>query len=79
MSQIEEFFDATTLAIKLNGKTFNMKNDTDTATEYGKAYFADHVVGPNASKIDFSGFAPLLNRIVAAIAYHQVMVAAGTV
>lgn len=78
-SQIEQLFDANTLAKKLNGKTFNMKNNTDTATQYGKGYFAEHVVGPNADKINFAGFAPLLDRIVATIAYHQKMVATGAV
>ena len=78
-SQIEEFFDAKTLGTKLNGKSFNMKNDTDTAAEYGKAYFAEYVVAPNADKIDFGGFAPLLDRIVETIAHHQKVVAAGVV
>jgi hypothetical protein len=78
-SHIEELFDAHTLATKLNGKTFNLKNDTDTVTEYGKTYFAEHVVAPNADKINFAGFAPLLDRIVATIVAHRKRVAAGTV
>ena len=78
-SQIEDFFDAQTLGVKLNGKTFNKKNDADTSTEYGKSYFADHVVAPKAKSINFLGFTPLLNRIVAAIAQHQTNVAGGVV
>jgi hypothetical protein len=78
-SQIEDLFDAKTLSIKLGGKAFNKKNDTDTATEYGKAYFAEHVVAPNAGAIDFSGFSPLLDRIVSTIIAHQQRVAAGAV
>lgn len=78
-SQIEELFDAATLGVKLNGKSFNMKNETDTATEYGKAYFADYVVGPSAKTINFVGFTPLLDRIVQAISYHAALVAAGAV
>lgn len=78
-SQIEELFDAGTLNRKLNGKVFNMKNDTDTASEYGKALFADYVIAPNANVIDFAGFAPLLDRIVKVIAYHQTLLAAGAV
>jgi RNA-directed DNA polymerase len=78
-SQIEELFAATALGTVLNGKTFNMKNDTDTASEYGKAYFADYVVAPHAHTINFAGFAPLLDRITAAIAYHDTLVAAGAV
>jgi hypothetical protein len=76
-SQIEELFNPATLSIQLGGKKFNMKNDTNSATEFGKSYFADHVVAPNIEKIDFVGFAPLLDRIVATIAYHQNVVAAG--
>jgi len=78
-SQIEELFDAATLGTVMNGKTFNMKNDTDTTSEYGKAYFADYVVAPSANSINFAGFAPLLDRLVAVIAYHQKVVAAGVV
>lgn len=76
-SQIEDLFDGATRSVELNGKKFNKKNDTNTATEYGKAYFADYVVAPNINTIDFSGFTPLLDRILAVIAYHKQVVAAG--
>jgi len=78
-SQIEELFDQATLGTMLAGKVFNMKNDTDTATEYGKSYFADYVVAPNVNTINFAVFAPLLDRIIQVIAYHQTLVAAGAV
>ena len=35
-----------------------MKNDTDTASEYGKAYFADYVVAPDANTINFLAMRP---------------------
>lgn len=79
VSQIENLFDTTVTGTKHNGKTFNMKNDTDTATEYGKSVFADYVVAPNAAKINFAGFKPLLDRLVATINDHTTRLAAGTV
>ena len=70
-SCIEECFTAATLATPLGGKTFNYKSKQITEkTEYGKAYFADHVVKANASTIDFSGFDPLLTRIKDVIAHY---------
>ncbi len=63
-SCIEDCFDPATLAIELSGKKFNYKNQAiDESSEYGKAYFAQHVVKPNASTIDFSGFDELLDRV----------------
>lgn len=77
VSQIEDCFDAKTLATILSGKSFNKHNDTDTATQYGKAIFADVVVGPNVTKIDFAGFSPLFDRIVAVIENHKKVVSVG--
>ena len=38
---------------------------------YGKVRFAEKVVSPNRATIDFSGFAPLLDRLAAVIADYQ--------
>jgi hypothetical protein len=38
--------------------------------------FARKVVEPNSDKIDFSGFAPLLDRIVAVLDHHAALKAA---
>lgn len=70
---IEDFFKPAARAITVNGKTFNPSNNINTNTEYGKAVFAERVVAPNAKSIDFSDFAPLLDRIVATIAYHATL------
>jgi hypothetical protein len=78
-SQIEELFDTSTLASDLNGKTFNMSNKSDSATHYGKKYFAEYVVARKINKIDFEGFGPLLDRIVATISDYKSVVAAGAV
>lgn len=66
-TSIEDFFDAATLATALNGKTFSRKKEINDSTHYGKAVFALNVVAKNASKIDFEGFKPILDRVVAVI------------
>ncbi|MGV3573868.1 MAG: retron Ec67 family RNA-directed DNA polymerase/endonuclease [Devosia sp.] len=69
-SAIEDLFPDAWRKKELNGKKFNASNTINTATEYSKEVFANSVVKPNASKIDFSGFDPLLQRIVKAIEHH---------
>lgn len=69
-SQIEDLFDASTLEIKLNGKSFNRSNEDATATTYGKAVFARKIVEEMASSINFEGFVPLLDRIAKVIEIH---------
>jgi RNA-directed DNA polymerase len=66
-STIENFFDATTLSAKLNGKAFEPGKDADNATHYGKAAFARDVVARGAATINFSGFTGVLDRIVEAM------------
>jgi RNA-directed DNA polymerase len=66
-SKIEDFFEAETRAVVVNGKTFNDKNNFDTEQHYGKRVFAHRVIRPNADAIDFSGFRPLLTNLVAVI------------
>ncbi|WP_250481194.1 retron Ec67 family RNA-directed DNA polymerase/endonuclease [Caballeronia sp. GAOx1] len=62
-SQMEDFFDAATKAVVLNGKTFDPKNEFDTAISYGKHIFAQKVVLANAGKVDFSGFSAILQTL----------------
>lgn len=62
-SCIEDLFPAALRKTKLNGKSFN-PGKIDPGKEYGKEIFAKAVVRPNADTIDFSGFDPLLERIV---------------
>lgn len=61
-TMIEDFFDAATQAVTLNGKTFSRK-DEDTSKHYGKAAFARDVIAKNAGSIDFNGFRPILDRL----------------
>lgn len=70
-SAIESLFPEVWRNRELNGKKFNASNTINPATEYSKEIFANSVVKPNAGQIDFSGFDPLLQRIVAAIEHHR--------
>jgi len=66
-TSIEDFFDATTLATPLNGKTFNRNKEIDDSTHYGKTAFALNVVAKNAGTINFDKFKPILERVVKVI------------
>ncbi|MGD9828365.1 MAG: retron Ec67 family RNA-directed DNA polymerase/endonuclease [Hyphomicrobiaceae bacterium] len=66
-SAIEDAFDKSVTDTVLDGKKFNANKKHKTDGEYGKHVFAEKVVRARAAMIDFQGFAPLLNRIVAAI------------
>ena len=68
VSCIEDFFSPSLLKTELKGKKFNPDDKKiNTDSEYSKQVFATQVVQPNATTIDFTGFAPLLERIVAVI------------
>jgi RNA-directed DNA polymerase len=71
MSCIEDCFTKKIRSTKLNGKSFNPKKDFDSSKEYGKHYFAEKIVRPNASKINFKKFEPLLERLVAVIDHYE--------
>lgn len=70
-SKIENFFDASTKARLIDGKSFNDANNFDVTKHYGKKVFAHRVVRPNADSLDFSGFRPLLSNLAAAIREHE--------
>lgn len=69
-SCIEDLFPASVLGAKIDGKSFDKNKLHGDHTSYGKVIFADKIIRPHASKIDFSGFLPLLNGIVGAAAHH---------
>ncbi|MGY6627943.1 MAG: retron Ec67 family RNA-directed DNA polymerase/endonuclease [Oceanicaulis sp.] len=69
-TSIEDLFSKKLLKSKLNEKVFNPVGPIDPSKEYSKEVFAKSVVKPNADKIDFSGFDPLLDRILKAIQHH---------
>ena len=67
---IEDFFDASTLATTLNGKTFSRAKDIDETKHFGKTAFARDVVEKNAGTLDFIGFKGILDRVAAVVADH---------
>lgn len=73
MSRIESFFQTSVLETKVDGRTFDPDDKDDDPGKYGKMTFATRVVEPNAATIDFSGFAPLLERFVAVLDHHAAL------
>lgn len=71
LSCIEDLFDISTKTTTIGGKSFNPNSDQDTDTQYGKYIFAEKVVRAHYSKIDFSGFIPLIDGIATAINHYQ--------
>lgn len=67
---IEGLFPKALTDHKLGNKSFNWKNTALKDGEYGKAYFAKHVV-PLATPDMFSNFSPLLQDISDAIEHFQ--------
>jgi RNA-directed DNA polymerase len=59
----------------VDGKTFDPNKEHQAEGKYGKLIFAERVVRPNADSIDFSGFAPLLDRIVAVLDHYKAQTA----
>lgn len=77
MSEIEDFFDAATKTIPVEGKLFHAEGEGfDKAIHISKAPFAHRVVRPHANAINWDGFTPLLERLVAVLADHAAKVGA---
>lgn len=70
-TSIEDLFADKERKHTLNGKSFNPGNKIDPEKEYGKEIFAKRVIQPNAETIDFSGFDPLLTRIVDVLNHYK--------
>lgn len=60
---IEDLFPKKWREAKLNGKKLNTASTIDPTKDLSKEAFAKSVVRPNASKISFTKFDPLLDRI----------------
>ncbi len=71
VSKIEDCFDSRIKETVIEGKSFHEGNSFDTHKHYGKKVFAHKVIRPNADKVDFTGFRPLLQNIVHAIESHR--------
>jgi RNA-directed DNA polymerase len=74
-SKIEDCFAQDVQNLKLGGKTFSPDNRADSSKHFGKHILSEYVKD-NAAKIDFSGFAELLDRITAAVEAHETKQAA---
>lgn len=66
-SYIEAFLPPNILNVPLSGKTFSPASTFDNSKHFGKVRLAQHVEA-NAGTIGFLGFAPLFDRLKAAIA-----------
>ena len=55
---------------ELKGKKFNPESKIDPEKEYSKEVFAKSIILPNADQISFSGFDPLLDRIVKVLDHY---------
>ena len=73
-STIEDCFADEIKKLNLGGKTFNASSKTDTAAHFGKHILSQYI-RENAAKVDFTGFAGLLDRINDAIEAHQTKIA----
>ncbi|RKE34754.1 RNA-directed DNA polymerase [Paraburkholderia sp. BL23I1N1] len=67
---IEDFFEPAVLQTKLGTKVFSGKDGFDPATQYGKHYFAEYIVKKGQAGINFKGFHPILERLVAVLTAH---------
>lgn len=75
-SCIEDLFPSDLLKTVIDGKTFDPDKEHEAPGKYGKVVFANRVVIPQAATIDFTGFAALLDRIVAVLDHHAALKAA---
>ncbi|UYH55556.1 retron Ec67 family RNA-directed DNA polymerase/endonuclease [Qipengyuania sp. SS22] len=64
---IESLFTPAFLGKPVKGKSLNYLTKPNPKTEFGKSYFADYVVKKEIASIDFKGFKPLLDAIVAVV------------
>jgi hypothetical protein len=55
-TEIEDYFYKKVLSTELNGKKFGRKDKINPATEYSKQVFANKVIKPNHSTINFKRF-----------------------
>ena len=69
-TDIESQFMDDTRLIEYNGKCFNTADKRDKDTDLSKDAFANHIIKAQKSAINFNGFKPLLDRIVAAMNHY---------
>jgi len=70
-TEMEDFFDTSTLGTLVDGRKFDPTKDADTTKTYGKNTFSIKVVKENKTNISFVGFKEILNRINGVIKHHD--------
>ncbi|MET4116423.1 hypothetical protein ABIB85_002857 [Bradyrhizobium sp. JR1.5] len=70
-SRIEDLFAASILKTMVDGKIFNPGKSIEPTKEYGKIVFAEKVVRPHATKLDWSAFQNLLGRVDAVTKHYK--------
>jgi hypothetical protein len=74
---MEQLFEPKILNTKLNGKTLDLTNkQTDGKTFYSKNDFSIEIIQKKQQSIDFSGFKPLLDAILAVQTDYAIRIAA---
>jgi hypothetical protein len=74
---IEDLFDPALLKTVLDGKIFDPDKEHNAPGKYGKVAFAERASWfQMLPPFDFSGFAPVLDRIVAVLDHHAGLKAA---
>lgn len=68
---IEDLFPKEWREADLKGKKLNTASKINPATDLSKEAFAKSIIQPNAEKINFSGFDPLLERLRKVIEYYS--------
>lgn len=68
---IEDLFEPDLLKTKLGESVLNLKKKHKAEGQYGKDRFSKEVVRPQADNINWDGFTPLLQSIVAVIDHHS--------
>lgn len=70
-TDIEYFFDDPTRLKQHKGKCFNTADKRDDKTDLSKEAFAKNIIKAQKDSINFDGFKPLLDRIVAVITHYD--------
>ena len=70
-TDIEFLFEDATRLMQHNGKCFNTAGNRNEEEDLSKDAFAKHIVKAQKNTINFDGFKPLLDRIVAAITHYN--------
>lgn len=72
ITSIEDFFSKEIRSIKVRGKTFSPKTETETDAHYGKKIFAEEVISTKRKHLSFDSFKPILDLLVSAIEIYSI-------